>query len=306
MSDPSISAESGIFFPHYINQPRLLDLYAILNGGYPEYEEVQNSATSSSAKKANAKASANGGFHIFKIAGSINGEFEKDTSREESTTTHRVQTITSILDLTIKELRRRRYFSPIEKARAGSFVLLPVNLQINSIKGLLQEAKDLVALSKDMISLGKQNQRHSKQARQDPQMKQIEQIVRVTKELFNAEEIVSDCGDYAVFGNVDLDNLYESGMSDITGIDLHCLAQVKRVFPNGTQLMKNTVFSKLRDEQSKTDLFKALEQLTNGNLFEYETTAILEILNKPVYQIEVVALFQQAPYAIVNAEDNKG
>ena len=36
--------DSELFFPYYIDQARLLDLYAILNGGYSEYEEIQNTA----------------------------------------------------------------------------------------------------------------------------------------------------------------------------------------------------------------------------------------------------------------------
>ena len=31
-----------LFFPYYINQSRLLDIYAILNGGYSEYAEITN------------------------------------------------------------------------------------------------------------------------------------------------------------------------------------------------------------------------------------------------------------------------
>ena len=32
-----------LFFPYYINQSRLLDIYAILNGGYSEYAEITTS-----------------------------------------------------------------------------------------------------------------------------------------------------------------------------------------------------------------------------------------------------------------------
>ncbi|MBF4803728.1 DUF6414 family protein [Lancefieldella rimae] len=286
--------QSNVFLPHYINQARLLDLYAILNGGYPEYEEVQNSATQNVKKDKNAEISAGGGFHIFKIAGSANSDFENSKSEAKSKMTHRVQTATSILGLTIKELERRNYLSTIENAKAGSFVLIPVILQVNSIKALLQEAKDLFMLSRDMVKLGNKNQTNKKNQAKDPTLRKIEEIVKVTKELFNTEEIVYKTEGYAVFGNISPANLYESEVSDITNIELQCLAQVKRVFPNGTQLMKNTVFTKMHDTEAKNSLIKALHNLADNDSFEYETTAMTEILGKPVYQAEIVALFQQA------------
>lgn len=35
-------AKKEIFFPYYVNQGRLLDICAILNGGYSEYSELQS------------------------------------------------------------------------------------------------------------------------------------------------------------------------------------------------------------------------------------------------------------------------
>ena len=32
--------QKELFFPYYINQGRLLDIYAILNNGYSEYSEI--------------------------------------------------------------------------------------------------------------------------------------------------------------------------------------------------------------------------------------------------------------------------
>lgn len=40
MSKDKIEENRKLFFPYYINQGRLLDIYAILNDGYSEYSEI--------------------------------------------------------------------------------------------------------------------------------------------------------------------------------------------------------------------------------------------------------------------------
>lgn len=286
--------DDAIFFPHYINQARLFDLYAILNGGYPEYEEVQSATSSESKKSAKAELSGNGGFHLFKIAGNMIGGVEKGKQNSESAMIHRVQTVTSILDLTIKNLRDRGFIAPIKEADTGSFILVPVNLKINSIKTLLNEANDLMKLAQDIATLDTTSNRNSKSGNSIPNSKQLERIVGVAKELFNSEEIVHIDESHALFGNINPGNLYQSERADIINIDLQCLAQVKRIFPQGTQLMRNTIFSKIKDAKSKTQLIDILANLPNATQFEFDTVAIPEISDKPTYQVEVVALFQQA------------
>ena len=39
-----------LFFPYYVNRGRLLDIYAILNNGYSEYEELSYSSSSENKK----------------------------------------------------------------------------------------------------------------------------------------------------------------------------------------------------------------------------------------------------------------
>lgn len=41
----------NIFFPHYVNQSRLLDVYAIINGGYSEYSEITSTLNTEKTKK---------------------------------------------------------------------------------------------------------------------------------------------------------------------------------------------------------------------------------------------------------------
>ena len=86
--------------------------------------------------------------------------------------------------------------------------------------------------------------------------------------------------------------VYQSTRADIIGAEMMCLAQVKRVFPEGTNLMKNTLFSRIKDEQSKQELIHAIENVSESNVFDFEAVAISSITDKPVYQLEIIALFQ--------------
>ncbi len=98
---------------------------------------------------------------------------------------------------------------------------------------------------------------------------------------------------YAVIGTITDQNLYQAIRQDIIDIDLTCLAQIKRVFPDGTQLMKNTVFTKIMDTASKEALIKSVAALNSGPI-KCDLVAIMEISGKPVYQLEVVALYQES------------
>lgn len=87
-------------------------------------------------------------------------------------------------------------------------------------------------------------------------------------------------------------NLYQSSRVDIIGTELKCLAQVKRVFPNGTELMKNTIFTKIKDATAKQSLVDAMNKIADGNIFNFEARAVFSINDKPVYQLEIIALYQ--------------
>ena len=95
-----------------------------------------------------------------------------------------------------------------------------------------------------------------------------------------------------MFGNITESNLYQSVSADLSGAELTCLAQVKRVFPEGTELMRNTVFSKLNDAESKKKLINALSGFTNNKVYDFDAVVIPSIYGKPVYQLEIIALYQ--------------
>lgn len=59
--------------------------------------------------------------------------------------------------------------------------------------------------------------------------------------------------------------------------------------------MKNTVFARIQDATSKRDLIDSLTQIQKDGNFEYSSEAIPEIVDKPVYELEVIALYHDAP-----------
>ena len=111
--------------------------------------------------------------------------------------------------------------------------------------------------------------------------------------LFDGEEILYQTDDYAIIGNILDSNLYQSVRADLIGTELTCLAQVKRVFPGGTELMKNTIFTKIKDNTAKQKLIDSVQQIAKANIFDFEAIAVTSIQDKPVYQLEIIALYQQ-------------
>lgn len=275
-----------LFFPYYINQGRLLDIYAILNGGYSEYAEITTAVGDEKTKGGKTEASASGGFKLFNFGGNVSGNLEKRDSRSNENKEKKVQTVTSVLSIVKSSLSKKGYLHDIKEAKSGQFVCVPVVLSINSIKSLLAEMSDLLKLSDNMQKVGASVKGAGKSNND------INNILKTMQVLFGGEEILYETDDYAIIGNIVDSNLYQAVRSDIIGTELTCLAQVKRVFPDGTELMKNTIFTKIKDISAKQTLIDAMAKIADGNVFDFEAVSISSIHGKPVYQLEIIALYQ--------------
>lgn len=264
-----------------------MDIYAILNKGFSEYEEIKEE--SSSGKSSSKRGGAGVGFKIFKLGITAEAELNKNSENSGSKESKLVQTTTSMLSMVVDQLSQHKFLKEISKSQPGDFVCIPVNLKINSIKGLINEAIEMTELSQKMQEVGGNRLKGSNNA----SLASLKKIGAVTKDLFSAEEIVSENDDYAVIGTITDQNLYQANRQDIIDVELTCLAQIKRVFPDGTQLMKNTVFTKIMDTCSKEALIKSVAALNSGPI-KCDSVAIMEISGKPVYQLEVVALYQES------------
>lgn len=275
-----------LFFPYYINQSRLLDIYAILNGGYSEYAEITTSVSTEKTKSGKLDGQANGGFKLVNLGGAFGGELGKTDGESQENREKKVQTITSILSMVKTSLTDKGYLVKILEAESGDFVCLPVCLQINSIKSMIEEMAKLLKLAEHM----KKNGFEIKDGGQS--VKKYEDILKSIQILFAGEEILFEDTHFAITGNILDENLYQGNRSDLINVRLTCLAQVKRVFPDGTELMKNTIFTKIKDAGAKDKLIASMQTLTSGDVFDFEATAVSAIRGKPVYQLEIIALYQ--------------
>ena len=163
MSKEKKDEQIELFFPYYVNQERLLYIYAILNGGYSEFSEVTASTSTKKDKKGKAEVSFSG-FKIFNFGldASANGELGKSDSTNEEAKERKVHTVTSVLSMVITELKNKNYLHEIEDSKPGQFVCLDVNLLVNSMSSLLSELTDVMKLmnslqSKDNKGTGNSN-----------------------------------------------------------------------------------------------------------------------------------------------------
>lgn len=298
MANSSDVTKEQLFFPYYVNQSRLLDIYAILNGGYSEYVEITTAVKSETKGSGKAGITANSGFKIFDLGVSLTAD--KANAHSDENREKKVQTVTSMLKIVMDTLGSRGYLRDIKEAHVGEFICIPVCMQVNSIRGLVEETQELLKLTENIKRIyggtsNSSNKNSTSKSQQKPpksDSKEIKDIMQLLQTIFSGEEIVYDAGEYAVFGNISNENLYQAIRSDIVGTELKCLAQVKRVYPEGTNLMRNTIFTKIQDAATKASLIDGLRALTENNTFAFESVAIPSILGKPVYELEIVALYQ--------------
>lgn len=281
-----VEKQKELFFPYYVNQGRLLDIYAILNDGYSEYAEISTAVCEERSKSGRAELNGTGGFKLFNFGTSATAQFDKKGADQNEHKEKKVQTVTSVLSIVKSSLEDRGYLKNILEAGPGNFVCLPVVLKINSVKSLLTEMSDVLKLAGNMQKLGAP----VKGANTNP--KNIDDTLKTMQILFGGEEILFEDEKYAIIGNIVDAHLYQATRADIIDSRLTCLAQVKRVFPKGTELMKNTLISKVKDAEGKRKMVEAISKFTDNTVFNFEATAVPSITGKPVYQLEIIALYQ--------------
>jgi hypothetical protein len=68
----------------------------------------------------------------------------------------------------------------------------------------------------------------------------------------------------------------------------------KTFIPRRNATNEKYCFTKIQDTASKVALIESISQIATGSNFEYESKAVPEIVRKPVYQLEIVALYQKS------------
>ena len=283
----TISEENPrLIIPYYVNQGRLLDIYSILNHGYEEYEEITTSISSENMKE--GKASVNGGldFKIFKFGGNVSGTNTAKDGGEQAIKSKKVQTVTSLLEAVLSNLSQKKILKTLPSNDEGAFIEIPVKFQYNSLIGLIEQIEELLNLQTSISAItGKSSNSKTTQ-------KQIGDIKKSFKILFGGMEVVYDSGDYAIIGKILDNNMYMSNKEDLVNTSLKCFCKIKKVYLNGTNLMKNTIFTRLKDKSLKDGLVNLVKEMGDNKSYSFEVTAISEINDKPVYEVEIIALYK--------------
>lgn len=274
-----------LFFPYYVNKGRLLDIYAILNQGYSEYEEITSSVASEKQKVDKGEMSIGASFKLFNFGGTASDEKTKTNTENNQSTEKKIQTITSTLRIVLDEMREKKYLCSLENVQDGDFVELDsITFQINSIKMLMDEIEEILKLYGDLKAF---NSREIKTA-----VGQFKNVSKTIRTMFNGEEVLFEAENYAVVGNIFDEFIYQSIKSDLINSKYRCLCQIKKIYPEGTSLMRNTIFSKIKDKSYKDNVIKAVQQVCCENGYEFNSTAVAAIENKKVYEIEIIALYK--------------
>lgn len=274
-----------LFFPYYVNKGRLLDIYAILNQGYSEYEEITSSIASEKQKVDKGEMSIGASFKLFNFGGTASDEKTKTNTENNQSTEKKIQTITSTLKIVLDEMRDKKYLCSLEESEDGDFVELnSISFQINSIKMLIDEIEEILKLYGDLKAF---NSREIKTA-----VGQFKNVSKTIRTMFNGEEVLFETEDYAIVGNIFDEFIYQSIKSDLINSKYRCLCQIKRIYPEGTSLMRNTIFSKIKDKSYKDNVITAVQEVCSENGYEFNSTAIAAIENKKVYEIEIIALYK--------------
>lgn len=278
-------SSSILFLPYYINQERLLDIDSILNGGYTEYSELSNTLSENIGKEAKGKASFFSGFRVFKVGTDVEGSIEKTDEKLSGNTKRIVQTATSMLSNVYTHLDSKGLFTPIREAQVGSFICEKVNLKINSAKDIMDQQVEMLKFVNSIPGASSKDDKK--------QFSDYSKMLKTMINVFPGEEIIDERDDYALFGIINENHLYQASKADIIDVELTCIGQVKRIFEDGTSLMKNTIFSRINDQDTKKAVVDFANSLSLDGFFNFDSVAITEIKNKPVYQIEVLALYQE-------------
>lgn len=273
-----------IFTPYYINQNRLFDLYSILNGGYSEYEEVSfsNSSSIKSGGKAGLSAGASG-FKLIKISGSGEGYRENQNEKSSGITTKKVQTVTSILGSVLDKMRKDQYIKLVDDVSIGDYVEINVHFKLNSVKYIIQQLQSILDMFVFAKTLGVQ-------ANFPYDKKQIDNISKTMTSMFDTLEVFCERDEYAVLTNLKESDLYLSQIHDVVDTEIQCFCQIKNIYLEGTKLLKNTTFSKIKNDDARNKFTDAIDGLSSNNIIDMGTRVLTEIKDKKVYEVEIISL----------------
>lgn len=280
-----------LFLPYYVNSGRLLDIYSILNHGYSEYEELALSSNLMNKSGVKGEGIITAGFKLLNLGVNLSGSKEKATDTGTYITEKKIQTIPSTLKIVKDEMKED--FKELKDAEIGDFVELEsVTFQINSIKYLMDEFESLMKLGSLITSTGDSKNPGGRSSKNND-MKQFNDISKLMRTLGDGEEVLYQNNDFAIFGNIYDEHLYQATKLDIINSPLNCLCQIKRKYENGTSLMKNTILTKIKDKDKSNQFLNLIaSNIVENDFYDVDSVVVSEIRDKPVYEIEIIALYK--------------
>lgn len=283
-----------LFFPYYVNQGRLLDIYSILNGGYSEYHEITSAISNVTSNEGMKEIHGGLGFRILNIGGALASSSAETGQNTQGTVTKKVQTIPSILSMVLDELSERQMLGSItSNPSEAMFVDLHVKFVFNSPRIMIDKLEELSAL----VQGGVKPQQKGTQSKKTHMQKSDSSFETVTKQLgdlFRGIEVIDQTSskEYVVISSITDKNLYLATRDDLVDNTLQCFCQIKKVYQNGTTLLKNTIFSQIKDEKMKKETIEKISRALENEFYDFGVIALLETAEKPVYEVEIIALYK--------------
>lgn len=282
----------------YINQGRLLDICAMENNGFSEYEIYSNELSSDSTKKHGLSA----GFKAIAL-GKVDSTEEEGSSHSRSTEIKKIQTISSIFKKTLEQVKSQSKNEDDLKngqVHAGDYIIVPAMFHLNSFNLGIEAFDAVLRMYEPIISKNKTkpNKSRTPGVTNDPNVltpeifKTIKQEWGALKEalgvLVEYDEIFCENEQYAIVSTISPECLYQTTLQGIVDVPLNCFAQVKEVRPGSTGLLKNSLYRKIENIDTVTG---PLEEFTNNQPLKIELKVESITVAEIIIEVEVIGLY---------------
>lgn len=284
--------------PFYINETRLIDLCAIQNGGFSEYEIHSNSSEHASSDTGRIKAG------ITLVFGSR--ESTQSKSNKQGAEIKKVQTIASILHQTIERSETKNENDLREKqVEVGDLITVPVYFKLNSYTLDIEAVDATFTIARIAVREQAKAAVHDETAKdksKNAEKRAVEfaeqQYNQISKEwsevktalsmLVSEDEVFSETDDYAIVSVLESDCLYQSSLASVIETDLKCFGQIKAIRDGSTGLLNNSLLKKVNNPE---EFIKTMESASFQDSVDVSLHITLNTEAKIIYEVEIIGLY---------------
>ncbi|MCB5279612.1 MAG: hypothetical protein LHW59_08840 [Candidatus Cloacimonetes bacterium] len=288
---PNENKTPSLILPYYINQGRLLDTYAMLNDGFSEYE-IRTLGAESGGQ---TTKTGNIGFKAVVLGAGFQKDVQSSIISENKHEIKKVQTISSILKYVLDTLESEYMISKkdIKDTKEGDFVVIPVVFKMNSFELAIQKYDSILEVGKQFPGEGVNKNEITRT------IKMWDESKKALRNLIPGNEVVCEKDDYVLSSSLDESNLYQSTLSELIDLNLMCLCQIREIENNApgvrNKLLRDSPLSILNNSEQ---FLESLEPFKNNGSFSVDLE-IMPSTNKPVYGLEIIALYLCSPQPII-------